>query len=234
MDLTEIGLTPNEAKVYESLLKFGKSTAAQICKDANVPYGRIYTILASLEAKGLAKTLPEKTKKFVPSDPKAIEDFIIQKKNVLDEMEKKIKEFKTIYQEHKEEPIQLAQGKQAFFKMLHSMKSAEVYEYAIKYNFTTNPSVIRGMTSLKKRGADYKTLGRIDKETKKNVNIIKKINANIKSIPNEGVAISIKDDEQILISLIKSNTTMLIRDAPFVKLMKELFLNYYEHQKQIN
>jgi len=69
MDLSELGLTQNETKAYETLLHKGKSTAAELSKDSGVVYGRIYDVLASLESKGLIKIIPEKTKKFVPSDP---------------------------------------------------------------------------------------------------------------------------------------------------------------------
>ena len=55
----------------------------------------------------------------------------------------------------------------------------------------------------------------------------KKIDPNIKKIDNEGVAMSILDDEEIMIAMIKSNTIMLIKDKPFVKIMRVLFENYY-------
>ena len=74
-------------------------------------------------------------------------------------------------------------------------------------------------------------MGRIDEETEKNVRERRKISKNIKPIKNEGVAMAIIDDEEIMITLIKSNTIMLVRDKPFIKLMKELFLNYYKNSK---
>ena len=57
------------------------------------------------------------------------------------------------------------------------------------------------------------------------------INKNIKPIKNDGVAMAIIDDEELMITLIKSNTIMLVRDKPFIKIMKELFLNYYKNSK---
>jgi sugar-specific transcriptional regulator TrmB len=233
MDLTEIGLTANEARVYESLLNLGKTTAAQICKDARVPYGRIYNILASLELKGLVKTIPEATKKFVPSDPKAIELYIAEKRKKLDEAEKKIKEYKIIYEEHEKEAVQLAQGTHTFYKIFNAMKPAETYAYSIKYNFDTHPSIIRDLKRIRANKIEYKVLGRVDKETKDNIKFLNKYHQIVKPISNEGVAISIVDDQEMFICLIKSNTTMLIKDVPFIKLMKELFINYYEHQKPI-
>ncbi|MBW3022798.1 helix-turn-helix domain-containing protein, partial [Candidatus Woesearchaeota archaeon] len=49
MDLKELGLTENEAKAYETLLRLGKTSASHISKESGVPYGRIYNVLSSLE-----------------------------------------------------------------------------------------------------------------------------------------------------------------------------------------
>lgn len=59
------------------------------------------------------------------------------------------------------------------------------------------------------------------------------IKKDIKKIENEGVAISIVDDEEILITLIKSNTIMLIRDKPFTKIMKKMFIATYNQAEKI-
>ena len=62
-ELKELGLTEYEAKVYTTLVKLGKSSSAEIAKESGVSYGKIYTVLGSLERKHLAKVVPEKTKK---------------------------------------------------------------------------------------------------------------------------------------------------------------------------
>ena len=41
------------------------------------------------------------------------------------------------------------------------------------------------------------------------------------------------DDEEVMIALIKSDTTLLIRDKPFAKLMKKMFLATYNQAEQI-
>jgi hypothetical protein len=86
------------------------------------------------------------------------------------------------------------------------------------------------MRNTKKRlseGKDEKSLGRFDKETSKAIKEWKTINKEIKPIQNDGVAMSITDDEEVMIALIKSNTTMLIRDKAFAKVMRQLFVKYY-------
>jgi len=53
MKLRLFGLTIYEQKVYVNLVKSGISTAHEISKKSNVPYGKIYTVLASLHEKNL-------------------------------------------------------------------------------------------------------------------------------------------------------------------------------------
>ena len=126
MDLTELGLTKNEAKAYETLLKLGKTSAAHISKESRVPYGRIYDVLGSLEEKGLVKTIPEPTRMYFPSDPKALEEYVAKKKAALEEIESKVKEFKSIYKQHGEEQIQIVnEFKMGFYNVLVATSIAE-------------------------------------------------------------------------------------------------------------
>ena len=68
--------------------------------------------------------------------------------------------------------------------------------------------------------------------TKKDVKKWLKINKNIKNFENQGVAINITEHE-IMISLIKSNVTLLIRDKAFTKIMKKMFLASYDDAEKI-
>ncbi|MBW3023056.1 hypothetical protein KY308_03050, partial [Candidatus Woesearchaeota archaeon] len=178
--------------------------------------------------KGLVKVIPEKTKKYAPSDPEQLHEYVAKRKQQLEEIEKKVKEYKAIYEQHEEEAVQIAKGKKNFYKIVRQMPKAQKTDYGIKYAFELHPEFIREVNRLKKQKVDHKVLGRIDKETEKNVEKWEKIDPNIKSIKNKGVAVSIVDGKEMMIALIKSNTVMLIKDKPFIELMEELFLDYYE------
>jgi len=227
MDFKELGLTSNETKVYEVMLRLGKATAGHICKESQVPYGRIYNILESLEEKGLIKVIPEETKKYVPSDPEKLHEIIDTRiKNLMD-IDNKVKELKKIYEEHEKEPVILAKGKSNFYKIVKEIQKAKKYEYNIRYMFETNPTWMRGTKDQITKGIDRKDVTRFNKETEKAIQEWKIITKEIKPIENDGVAMSIVDDEEVMIGLIKSNTTMLIRDKAFAKIMKQLFVKYY-------
>jgi hypothetical protein len=142
------------------------------------------------------------------------------------EIDNKVKELKKIYEEHPTEPIIVAKGKNNFDKILKEMKEPTKYSYSIKYMFTTRPELVRETRDELKKGVDVKVLGRFDSETEKYIKEWKVIHKEIKPIENEGIAISMIDDEEISIRL-SSHVSMLIRDKAFVKLMRQLFIKYY-------
>ncbi|HII15551.1 MAG TPA: hypothetical protein HA362_04530 [Nanoarchaeota archaeon] len=232
-DLTELGLTKNESKAFEAIIHLGKSSAAIISSDSGVPYSRIYDVLASLESKGLVKVIPEKGKKFVPGDPEALKELIEKKKKSIEELGAEVEKLKEAYEKGEKEPVELAKGKKNFYKVVHEMPYPEHTEYNVKYTAEYYPSWVRENRMMVKKGVALKTLARNSEETSGNLKKWLGVYKNIREIPNEGVAISITDDKAIMIGLIKSNVTMLIRDKPFVNLMKELFEKYYAQAKPI-
>ena len=229
MEFRELGLTNNETKVYETLLRLGKTTAGHICKESQVPYGRIYNVLSSLEEKGLVRIIPEETKKYVPTSPDKLHEIIDTRIKSLMEIDTKIKELKKLYEDNSIEPVIIAKGKSNFYKIIMEMKEQERYEYSIKYTFEPNPMWMRSAKNKISKGIDMKNLGRFDSETDKSIKEWKTVLKEIKPIENDGVAMSIIDDEEVMIGLIKSNTTMLIRDKAFAKIMRELFTKYYAY-----
>jgi len=218
----------NEARAYETTLRLGKTTASQISKESRVPYGRIYVVLSSLEEKGLVRIVPEETKKYVATDPQKLHELVTERIKGLKDIDDKITEFKQMYDQQTEEPVMMVQGKNSFHKINKELISPRIYSYAVKYNWSIRPEFIRNTKEHMKKNIDSRTIGRFDKETAGALKKWIKINKNIRPIENEGIAMSIQDDKEVMIGLIKSNTTMLINDASFAKLMKKLFLSYYE------
>ena len=52
-----LGLTPNQAKVYQTILKLGSATFSQISKASSVRREDVYKVLPALEKMGLAEKL---------------------------------------------------------------------------------------------------------------------------------------------------------------------------------
>ena len=226
--LEELGLTKNESKVYEILIEFGILSAAEVSAKSTVSYSKIYNILDSLIAKGLVSIIPEKTKKFSPSSPESFVKLIEEKERKLHEAKNKVKELKKFYDVKEKNPVIVAAGIKGFHKVVEEMKIAEKYCYNIKWNAEARPDWLRTREDKLRKKVEIKDLVRYNDETEKNVEEWLKISKNIKKIENEGVAFSVTDDYEVMISLIKSNVTLLIRDKPFAKIMKKMFLETYK------
>jgi sugar-specific transcriptional regulator TrmB len=67
--LRELGLTQYETRAYLALLDKGALTASQISEYAEVPYSKIYEVLASLEKKGWIKAERGRPNKYYPKSP---------------------------------------------------------------------------------------------------------------------------------------------------------------------
>ncbi len=67
--LHELGLTQYETRAYLALLDKGALTASQISEYSEVPYSKIYEVLASLEKKGWIKAERGRPSKYYPKSP---------------------------------------------------------------------------------------------------------------------------------------------------------------------
>ena len=229
--LQELGFNEYESKAYETLVKFDKATANRISTESEVPYSRIYDVLASLSHKGLIHIIPGDPKQYTISDPKNLLDLAEHRKNELTKTIQEIKVLEKSYDLNIKQPIVVGYGKDNFSVIVDEMKETEKYSYNIRYKADPKPKWIK---RYQKKGIDRKNMTRYDEETKNNVKKwIKDTKTDWREINNEGVAISIKDDEETMICVIKSNATLLIRDKAFAKLMKELYLAKWNISKEI-
>lgn len=72
-DLKDLGFTPNEIKVYESLLKLGETPVGGIINDLKIHRQIAYNALDALEKRGMiSKTMKNKVYHFKITDPEII------------------------------------------------------------------------------------------------------------------------------------------------------------------
>jgi len=229
MNLDELGFTKNEIKVFTSLLKFEKLGAAEISRESEVSYGRIYDVLASLEQKGLVRILPGKKKLFVASNPQVLSDLIKKKQERLRNLDRDVSELKKIYSDEVKEPILVAKGKNNFYKLLKELKNAEIKEYNIKYNLEYKFDWAKSVKNKLSNGVVVRNLVRLSVETEKNFKKWEKVNPEMKFFENEGVVMSLRDNEEVLFSLINSNVSFLVKDRAFCSFLGKVFDFYYEN-----
>ena len=82
----EIGLSERQAKIYIALLKLGQTTTGPLSKESNVASSKMYSVLSSLEEKGLANhVIKGKTKYFQGENPKKIISIFMEKERTIKE-----------------------------------------------------------------------------------------------------------------------------------------------------
>jgi sugar-specific transcriptional regulator TrmB len=80
-ELENFGLSNYEAKTYLNMLSMGLCTAKEISDESEVPFGRIYDVLGSLEDKGLIERQDSRPKKFIANEPKTVMKNLLTIKN---------------------------------------------------------------------------------------------------------------------------------------------------------
>lgn len=68
-ELTDLGLTGYEARVYLALVSRSRYTAAQLARESGVPRQRIYDVLSGLTERGLVRALPGQITRYIAVDP---------------------------------------------------------------------------------------------------------------------------------------------------------------------
>ena len=79
--LRDLGLSEYEARSYKSLLRTGPTTAKELSRTSEVPMGRIYDVLNSLEQHSLVRSqAASRPKKYVAVEPEAALDRLLESK----------------------------------------------------------------------------------------------------------------------------------------------------------
>src|SRR3989344_913462 len=197
-ELFELGLTRNEAKAYEVLINSGKLSASEISTQGMVPYSRVYDVLSSLIQKGLVRIIPEKTKKFSPSDPRALMGILKNKEKALADVKKKIMKMQKTFYTKEKNPVIMGIGRRAFYKIVEEMSEPRKFDYNIKWRSEFTERWVGITERALKRGCEVKSLVRFDGETKRNVRKWQSIFKDTRKLDNEGVAISVLDNEVMI------------------------------------
>lgn len=241
INLEALGLTGYETKVYDAVIKLGKASAPTISQQSGVPYGQIYNTLQSLVSRGLVRIIPEKSKMFAPANPDELNKIIEEKKKALDELKKDIKRHRETFPQASEQKVFVVEGERNFWKADKLLGHAKKYNYNMTYNFKLSEKDKEKVAyeALKKKyhNVDMKALDNYNKNTVPYLNDFVKLSPRCKRrkfpFRNEGIAGRIYDDETVMLAIINANTTIVIKDKAFAKMMKQFFLNTWEKAEKI-
>jgi sugar-specific transcriptional regulator TrmB len=226
IDLQEVGLTEQEAKIYLALVGLGKASASQIAAEGQVSYGTIYDVLSHMERKGLVKTVPERTKRFIATDPEHLLQFLKAKEQKLERVKKGVAELKQRYEQEGPQPVVIAQGKANFTKLMKEMAPAQKRSYSVRPIFDPHPEFYRNMREKIAKRIDYRVLYGPN-ANKDAIAKWGKENIPMRAVPFDNIIMSLDDDE-VLLTLLKKNTTIVIRDKDFADMMSWLYLRSFE------
>jgi sugar-specific transcriptional regulator TrmB len=242
-ELKELGLTGYEIKVYETLLKIGRSDAKKISQYSKVPPTAVYPSLNSLYEKEFIQKFEGDLAFYEAIEPKiALQKYTdnqiakfkklkkdsIEKLNNLKIENVPIKEF---------EPVKLSAGLE-ISKMisLDMIKHAKKYLYIAGWTFRKTGGMYDVLKELKKtreRNVDVKII--LTKKTKENTPFIEgceKIGVRCKIMPLNYISIMVSDDLNCKITLkkeeLKERINLKIEDENLVIALKDYFLTLWK------
>ncbi len=101
-DLRDLGLSEYEARAYRSLLKTGPTTAKELSSVSDVPMGRIYDVLNSIEQANLVRSQSaSRPKKYAAVEPGTALERLLADKQL--ELERKADQYEQVVEELQEE-----------------------------------------------------------------------------------------------------------------------------------
>jgi len=102
--LRDLGLSEYEARAYRSLLQTGPTTAKELSRASDVPMGRIYDVLNSIEGYNLVRSqTASRPKKYVAVEPETALDRLLADKRA--ELDARVEQFESIVDELSEELV---------------------------------------------------------------------------------------------------------------------------------
>lgn len=91
--LGKIGLSPNEMRIFEYLIRHGNSTASSVALGVNMIRTQIYVVVESLKKKGLVSEIEERgVKKYTSVDHASLVAYVANKKNEYQTLQKTLEQ----------------------------------------------------------------------------------------------------------------------------------------------
>lgn len=185
--LTEIGLTPNEAKIYKALLELKRATIWDISSHASIHRRNTYDAIQRLIDKGLAyQVLPKKFLTYAPVHPDKLKEMVNEKVLQLDKaLPGLIRRFEKVNAPQSIYVYKGIGGLRNYFKLMVS-EGKDVYGVGAK-GMPFDPSVARYFKRewQKKQGKKFKSHMIFDAEARKHEDILHTIADDFRILPPE-------------------------------------------------
>lgn len=242
--LKALGLNKYETKAYLALLRLGKTTAYNLSENSEVPFGRIYEILESLENKGLVSLESKDPKKYKPVDPDVgLQGLLNEKNREWKEKKSEIEDFinSLTYRREEIEEVKFLKSKEVYYKKIEQLiKNADEEILFIVGGLGAVEST-RSEEYEKKLidgGGTIKMMVEVTDENRERVMKSKEMGVKLRDSPFEGLRLQIVDEENTLIavdkpSMIFERAALIVEDENFSKSMKKMFESVWEKQEKV-
>lgn len=187
-ELRRLGLNRYEAAVYTALVRLGLSTSTKVSVESNVPYGRIYTVLQSLEKKGFVKIFGGRPKRFMAIEPRIIMNKVLDEKRKALEQNKReagkiIRELETVAKSETESPleaIRIIEGRKSYLNFSVKLHENAKKEWRSIHGLPFYKPHLEAYKKMTERGVNARILTRTSDAAK--LDVWKKTGAHIRRI----------------------------------------------------
>jgi len=242
-DLTKIGMTEGESKVYLALLELGSSSVGPIVKKSGVAYSNIYEILQRLINKGLASfILKSKTKYFQPSGPENLFGYLEKQEKELraqkDILSSFIPKLKTLQKSRPEQEAEIFVGlkglRSAYEKLAVEYKPGEwLFFYIHSEDYAKESDIFYNSIArhFKDPKIKMKGIGNKDYRKSKFIKKAKFIKIRYVDFPVPG-NIDITHDKIMIVSWKPVPIAFLVRSQQIADSMREYFESVWKIAKK--
>jgi HTH-type transcriptional regulator, sugar sensing transcriptional regulator len=248
--LKQIGLTAYEAKIYLTLLEFGRLDARVISDNSSVPKTAVYPNLKFLEDKGLITKFSGETMLFEAIQPKtAIPAYLEKKRNETLLLEKDLvteaeQRFHKKQIEEKKEVVSLSVGKEsstAVYRELWGKAEDKIYMLGWRAHTIGNKySFIPKLATFVKKGLDVRLIvtGNPKKKQWKLLQAIHDAGIKVRFVSIDNFSIVVVDGKECKITLkdydLPEKFNVHVRDSSLAKAMESYFLTTWESAEKLN
>ncbi len=248
-DLKRLGLSSYEAKIYTSLLQYGRMSAREIAEKSSVPPTAVYPNLKRLVLRNFVQELSGELSYFEPVDPAVvIPAFIQNKKKLMDELEiALVEQTKVLFHQKQQvkmpEVLNVSLGKEASSAIyLDALKRTSKTYYILGWTFQTSKAKfvkLQHLIEAKNKGVAVRII--VSASQNKEWPVLEeyaKQGIDLRYYPLQNFSLLIVDGRECKITLknpeYDQKFNLHIKDPSLSEAMQGYFLNIWEKAKPLS
>lgn len=150
-DLTSVGFTDHEARLYVALVGLGRpATAYEIAKAASIPVANTYNVIRSLGNKGATKQVAEGPTRYVSVPPGDL--FQALAAETTRRCEAILQRFEKLKPQQTQDYVELLSGQSEIERRIAALIEGAEQHIALKYQSEMSPAISKALSGAIRRG----------------------------------------------------------------------------------